>query len=639
MCTGSATLGDILHAVCGICGATDDPNLAAVSAMNAAMVNRGPDDEGTYVDEATGVALGARRLSIIDVAGGHQPVSNEDGTVWAVLNGEIYNHPRLQGLLRARGHTLRSHTDTEVLVHLYEEYGEALVHALEGMYAFAIWDTRRRRLLVARDRLGEKPLFYVAARGQLAFASELTPLLRCGRLRADLDPNVVDQFFVLGYVPAPAAIVHDAFQLPPAHLLRWDAGSGSHSIQRYWSPPLMTEKGKLDDELVAEEIRALLETSVASRLVSDVPIGVFLSGGLDSTLVAALAARASSSAVQTFTVGYNVGDVSEVEPARRTAACLSTDHQELILSEADVTASIPRLLGSLDQPLADQALAPLHAVSALARDTVTVAVGGEGADELFGGYPRYRWLARAERVEELLPERPARALASALTSVSGQARWRRLAEVLTPGAPLSRHLDWVTDGRRTERALVYGPRLRDFIEGEGALASLDARIIEANGDDPVTRFMRLDLEHWLPDDVLAKADRAGMLASLEIRTPFLQRELVEMAATLPASFHLRRGGKRVLHQILSEVAPEAAWSRPKTAFRVPAPDWLRGRLGDVLERQFDGARIYEDGWLSMAGVRAILDEHRLGRSNRSATLWPVLALATWYEGFASARVD
>lgn len=598
--------------------------------MNDGMVRRGPDDAGTHVDAATGVALGARRLSIIDVSGGHQPVSNEDGTVWAVLNGEIYNHPGLQGILRERGHTLKSGVDTEVLVHLYEDHGENLIHALEGMYAFAVWDAKARKLLVARDRLGEKPLFYSVADGELAFASELSPLLRCG-VTARLDPAVIDQFFVFGYIASPWSAVSDVCQLPPAHLLRWDADAREHTVERYWTPPTEAERGKLDQTQLVEEVRGLLETSMCSRMISDVPLGVFLSGGLDSSLIAALAARETSQ-LKTFTVGYESGDVSELEPARRVATALGTDHHELVLSDAEAAQEIQSLFANLDQPIGDQALAPLHAVSRLARESVTVAVGGEGADELFGGYPRYRWLARAEIVQDRVPAAITRPVAAALAAASGEARWRRLADVIAPRDPLVRHLDWVTERRRVERSRLYGVRLHDYLFGGSALDSLRSRVGEIDGgDDPIKRFMRLDLEHWLPDDVLQKADRAGMLASLEIRTPFLHRNLVELALTLPSSVHLKQGGKALLRDTLKDVAPEAAWGRSKTAFRVPSAEWLRGELGDVLLRQTDGGRLFSEGWFNPDAVRQALRQHRDGNVNRSAVLWPLLALGTWYE--------
>ena len=337
--------------MCGICGHTADPAGSAVASMNAAMVHRGPDDEGDYRDPSAHVALGARRLSVIDVEGGHQPLSNEDGSVWAALNGEIYNHPRLKTRLRAGGHRLATETDTEVLVHLYEDYGLDLVHALEGMFAFAVWDARRGTLVLARDRFGEKPLLYAERDGELAFASEATALLAGLGGDGELDPAAVDHFFVHGYSAGPESLLRDVRQLEPGHLLVWRRGKPVE-LRRYWTPPAATAGAPAPmGELVAETGR-LLDASVRSRMIADVPLGVFLSGGVDSTLVAALAARASSTPIKTFTVVYDVGDVSEVEGSRRTAQELGSDHHELLMTEAEVAARVPRVLSSLDQPLA-----------------------------------------------------------------------------------------------------------------------------------------------------------------------------------------------------------------------------------------------------------------------------------------------
>ena len=388
--------------MCGICGHTADPEAAAVRAMNAAMVHRGPDDEGHNTDASCGVSLGARRLSVIDVEGGHQPLCNEDGTVWAALNGEIYNHPRLQELLRERGHTLRTGTDTEVLVHLYEEYGAELVHALEGMFAFAIWDTAKRTLIVARDRFGEKPLFYAPVGDGVAFSSELTSLAAGTDLGAELDPIAVHEYFVFGYVPGERSIVAGVRQLPPGHLFTWQPG-GALAERRYWSPPAAAVTSAESTPDLVSELGRLLSDSVRSRLVADVPLGVFLSGGVDSTLIAAIAARESSAPVKTFTVGYDVGDVDESENARQTAKEIGSEHHELILSVEEIAARVPEVLRMLDQPQADQSLPAFQAIAGFARESVTVAVGGEGADELFGGYPRYRWLARAEALHGRVP--------------------------------------------------------------------------------------------------------------------------------------------------------------------------------------------------------------------------------------------
>jgi asparagine synthase (glutamine-hydrolysing) len=619
-------------AMCGICGSTASAPGAAVAAMNKAMLHRGPDDGGVHVNDTLGIALGARRLSIIDVAGGHQPICNEDGSVWAVLNGEIYNHPALQAELRRRGHSLRSATDTEVLVHLYEDRGDDLVHFLEGMFAFAVLDTRQRRLLVARDRFGEKPMFYAARRGVFTFASELDALLAGTNMPLELDPAAVDEFFVLGYVTTPRSIARHIHQLPAGHLLTWASDGQGPRVQRYWSPPAAPSgppEGESEAWLVAETVR-LLTASVRSRMLADVPLGVLLSGGLDSALVTAIASRVSDSPVKTFTVGYDVGAVSEASAARTTAAALGTDHREYVLSRAELAHRVPSVLAALDQPIADPALVALHAVAEFARGEVTVAVGGEGADELFGGYPRYRWLPRAQALDGRLPVRLRRAAARALAPVV-QARARRLVDVLEPRTSAERHLDWVTSGRRHERGALYGPVLRETVD----LGAIARAVGEAVGNGPRASlpsvFMALDQRSWLQDDVLAKADRAGMLVSLELRTPYLHREVAEFAARVSPSVHLAGGGKRLLRRALDQVAPQVP-RRRKKAFQVPVADWLRGPLRATLEDQLSGSGVYAEGLLDREQVRERVTRHIDGDRDESAVLWPVLALGLWLDG-------
>jgi asparagine synthase (glutamine-hydrolysing) len=599
--------------------------------MNAAMVARGPDDEGTHTDHRSGVSLGVRRLSIIDVEGGHQPVSNEDGTVWAVLNGEVYNHRALQQSLRGRGHRLASAVDTEVLVHLYEDYGAAMVHALEGMYAFALWDGGKQELLLVRDRFGEKPLFYRERSGELLFASELDALLAGMGEAPELEPAAVNAFFVFGYVPGPDSIVRGVKQLPPGHLLRWERRSGHSDVESYWSPMTASAPDSHEpfEELVAETSR-LLQRSVESRLISDVPLGVFLSGGLDSTLIAALAARASHRPVKTFTVGYDTGGVSETAQARRTAQELGTEHHELILTREQLLRRVPAVLAGMDQPLADQALVSLYAIAELARRDVTVAVGGEGADELFGGYPRYRWLWRSEQLARALP-RPVASGLSLLAARAPHPRASRLADVLRPGETLERHLDWVTARRRLLRQRLYGPALRRRIPQGGFAGDLGDRVNAASGSEPIRRLMVLDQLHWLPDDVLVKADRAGMRVSLEVRTPYLNRELAEFAGTVAENIHVRGGGKALLRAVLARVAPEAARRRPKTAFRVPTGNWLRGPLAPLLERQLATGSAFTEGWFDRGEAASLFAEHRAGTRDRSSAIWTLLSFGLWLD--------
>jgi asparagine synthase (glutamine-hydrolysing) len=617
--------------MCGICGSTKDPRGAVVARINAAMTLRGPDDEGVYSDAGAGVALGARRLSIIDVEGGHQPVGNEDGTIWAALNGEIYNHPALRDTLLERGHRLASGVDTEVLVHLYEDYGTAMVHALEGMYAFALWDTREQRLLIVRDRFGEKPLFYTERDGELTFASELDALMAGVQGGLDLEPAAVDAFFVFGYVPGPKTMARGVRQLPPGHMLTWSPRTRRTEVQRYWHPvsaPAAAADEGFED-LVAETGR-LLSASVASRLIADVPLGVFLSGGLDSTLIAALAAQASSKPIKTFTVGYDVGTVSETGEARRTASELGAEHHELVLGADELVERVPDLLARMDQPLADQALVSLHAIAEHARRDVTVAVGGEGADELFGGYPRYRWLDRAEWIGERVPAPVAGALAAGMRRAPA-ARASRLADVLEPRPLLERHLDWVTASRSGLREALYGPALQGRVPARRVVDDMAERLDGAASAPVRRRLMVLDQLHWLPDDVLVKADRAGMRVSLEVRTPYLNRELAEFAGTVSDAVHGRRGGKALLRALLEQVAPEAARQRPKTAFRVPAAEWLRGPLAPLVDRQLAQGSAYEEGWFDRAAVGRLVSGHRSGAQDNSAALWPLLAFGLWLD--------
>jgi asparagine synthase (glutamine-hydrolysing) len=601
--------------------------------MSAALRHRGPDGVGLHLDPGAGVAIGVRRLAIVDIDGGDQPLSNEDGSVWVAFNGEIYNHAQLRQQLRARGHSFSTGCDTEVLVHLYEEFGEAMVHALEGMFAFAIWDERAQRLLLARDRFGEKPLFLHCEGGELLFASELTALLEAKPQLRELDPAAVDDFFVLGYVPGPGTIVPGVRQLPPGCLLTWDRDRRRPQERRWWSPP--TPQGSISEPFPAlvAEATGLFAQSVRTRMVADVPVGVFLSGGIDSTLLTSVAARESSQPVRTFTIGHDVGAFDETAQARMVAERLETEHHEVILTEGEVAARAPGLLAGLDQPLADQALISLHALAEFARPLVTVALGGEGADELFGGYPRYRWLERSRPIEAALPI-AAQPMAGLLRR---PVRWptaRRLLERAAPGTTLERHLDWVTSGRRHRRPGLYGPRLTQ-IDRERILEGLADRAGDLNGSEVGRRLMRLDQVDYLPDDVLVKTDRAGMFVPLEIRSAYLHRELAEFAASVGTSVHLGGRGKRLLHAMLPpgmDTSPRPGRFR-KAAFRAPVAEWLRGPLAPTIRDQVARGSIFEDGWFDRDSTARLVHEHLSGGRDRSDLLWPLLSFGLWADRF------
>jgi len=615
--------------VCGICGATGRDAARVTQRMNDALGHRGPDDEGLHGDSEQGIAIGARRLSIIDVAGGHQPLSNEDGTIWAVLNGEIYNYAPLRDDLARRGHVFASRTDTEVLVHLYEEFGSDLVHALEGMYAFAIWDATRSRMLLARDRFGEKPLFYTVTSGELSFSSELSSL-RCGTTTGAVDPAAIDAILRLGYVAGPVGAVTGVAQLAAGHVLQWTPSDRTARISRYWSLPSAAEgeAAIAPIEALVDEAEDLLDRAVRSRLVADVPVGVLLSGGLDSTLIATLA-RPHVTTLKTFTVAYEHGAVNEDEPARTTARLLAAEHHELRLSADWVATNVPAILGAIDQPIADPAYVALAAISQLAREHVTVAVGGEGADEVFFGYPRYRWLERAARMQAVMPGVAGMALAGAVRATGVQGRMRRVAGVLEPQAPLDRHLHWVTDGRMGDRGELYGPALREHSDGRALCDTLAARWPEHSSTARTASLF--DQELYLCDDILQKADRASMATSLEMRTPFLERSLVEFSATVAPEIHLGDGGKQLLRRVLRRRLPDAGGGRPKTAFRVPLADWLRGPLAQAAQDHLLEGALARDGWIDRRATSGLLGRLEDGDA-AAAELWPLLCVGAWLDG-------
>ncbi|MEA2220416.1 MAG: hypothetical protein QOJ35_3042 [Solirubrobacteraceae bacterium] len=590
------------------------------------LIHRGPDDGGVHVDSDNAVAIGARRLSVIDVEGGHQPVGNEDGSVWAALNGEIYNYPQLREQLLSRGHSLATRCDTEALVHLYEDFGPDLVHALEGMYAFVIWDSRRREIVLARDRFGEKPLFYDTTGGELSFASELSALQAVGD-RGAIDSLAMQALLTFGYVPGPRTMYRQVRQLPAGHLLRWPLADARATVTRYWAMPAgVTAHGTPVEDLV-DEAEDLLERSVRSRLIADVPVGVLLSGGLDSTLVAALANRHTTD-LKTFTVAYDSGAVNEDVPARATAALLGSDHHELRLTAAWIGEHVPRLLSTIDQPIADPAFVALAAISQLAREHVTVVVGGEGADELFFGYPRYRWLARAERLGQLVPAVGAVNAASFVRRAGTTGRLGRVAEVLQPASSLHRNLDWISDGLLAERAGFYGPRLLERTAGDDLRELVSERWEAASAT--ALAASRFDVRLYLCDDILQKADRASMSTSLEMRTPYLDRTLAEFSASVAAETHMAGGGKNLLRRVLRRALPAAGAGRKKTAFRVPLADWLRGPLAASVDEHVVEGRLVVDGWIQpTVGSRLVA---RLATGDSAAReLWPLLCAGAWLD--------
>ena len=617
--------------MCGIAGlaALDGAGVDArgLDAMIDALAHRGPDDRGVRIDGP--VALAARRLAIIDLAHGEQPIGNEDGSVVVVQNGEIYNHEQLREELRARGHVFATRCDTEVLVHAYEEYGDAFLERLRGMFAVAIWDRGRRRLLLARDRFGIKPLFWRAERGVLSFASELKALRLQPGFGTELDPAALEAYFAFNSIPAPLSVFREVRKLPPGHLLTWSPGAAPE-VRRWCrvapAPAGAVRRGQGEEEL-AEELRERLRDSVRAHLVADVPVGVFLSGGVDSGTLAALAAEATDGPVRTFSVGFEEASFDELEQARMTAQRYGTDHHEIVL-RPDAAGLLPEIVAAFDEPFADSSALPTYAVSRLAAEHVKVVLSGEGADELFGGYFTYvadvlaPWLRGPARVARPLVQR----LPSSSRRVSLEYKAKRFVGAAAL-PPLERHHGWKE---------ILSPALRAELLGPGPRPDpvdvLRARYAETAGAPALARLQDVDVGIYLPDDLLVKTDRASMAHSLEARVPFLDAEVSDLALALPTRMKVRGlDKKRLLRRAVRPLLPEAVVDGPKRGFSIPAAAWLRGELLPMARDLLAPDALRRGGVLDPAPVQRLLDEHVARRHDHSRALWGLLCFTLWQQ--------
>jgi asparagine synthase (glutamine-hydrolysing) len=609
--------------VCGICGivspgAPVDPERLA--AMSGTLVHRGPDSDGSFVD--AGIGLAARRLSIIDLETGDQPLSNEDGTVVAVQNGEIYNYRELRHDLERSGHRFRSHGDTEVLVHLYEEHGTAFAQRLRGMFAIAIWDARRQRLVLARDRFGIKPLAYREDDGTLEFASDLRALPR-----GEVDLDALEAFLAFNVVPAPLTIFRDTRKLRAGHLLIWEAGATR--IERFARPaPVAASEVRDGDEAeLVEELRARLRDSVRAHLVSDVPVGVLLSGGVDSSALAALAAEESAEPLRTFSIGFEERSFDELGEARLVAERYGTLHRELVL-RPDAALLLPALADAFDEPFADSSALPTYLVSRLAAEDVKVALSGEGGDELFGGYYTYSADLLAPRVAPLA--RLVRPLVELLPTSTAKASFDYKAKRFVRAAhlpALERHHAWKEIFTVEARAeLTTGRSAFDPIY------LLRQRFGETEGAELLARLQDVDLGVYLVDDLLVKTDRASMAHSLEARVPFLDTVVTNLALALPTRHKVRGLRKKVLlRKAVEPLLPHAVVAGKKRGFSIPAAAWLRGELEPFARDVLCADTIRRQGFFDREVVTRLLDEHVAGKDDRSRQLWGLLAFTLWYE--------
>ena len=621
--------------MCGICGMTNlkrPPSRELLKQMNDQIVHRGPDDEGFYTDAICGLAM--RRLSIVDLVTGHQPIHNEDQSVWVVLNGEIYNFPDLRESLQAKGHTFYTQTDTETIVHLYEEYGEGFVEHLWGMFGLALWDSKQRKLILARDRVGKKPLFYHETPDGIVFASEIKSIIEDPGIQRELDPLALYHYLTLQYVPCPQTIYQGIHKLPPAHMLVWQ--DGKSRIQRYWQPE-MIPKTNLSYEEAQEQLRELLADAVRIRMISDVPLGAFLSGGIDSSLVVGLMSRVSSIPVKTFTVCFAEDAFNEQPYARKISEMFDTEHEEIHMNP-DPSGIIDELAWHFDEPFGDYSAIPSYFVAKAARQHITVALNGDGGDDIFGGYDRY--FSPFKKFPHQVPG--LNALAPLILAFSEH----------QPSTILRRGFQHLFDltGRSELQAYprqsmkIFGHHHKqvalspDFLRTLGKQVEteclLDGYINACSSPEKLDRLLNCDFNTYLPDDLLVKMDRMTMAHSLEGRSPLLDHRIVEFAAGLPAEWKGLPGkGKRIIRETFPEIViPEIA-DRPKMGFGVPLGEWFRGPLKEELLDTVDSTGFHGRGYFEPKEVKRMLKEHMDGSCSHHHRLWLLMMFERWHRRF------
>ncbi len=634
--------------MCGICGLAfpsplQVPNENVLKAMTATLFHRGPDDEGLFFQP--GVGLGVRRLSIIDVEGGHQPLTNETGKVWVAQNGEIYNFLDIRAELEASGHSFRTRSDTEVIAHSYEEWGLAFLEKLRGMFALALWDQPKKRLILARDRVGVKPLYYcLLPDGTLVFGSEIKAILAYPGVPREIDLEALDLFLTLEYIPAPFSIFKAIKKLPAAHYLIYE--EGELRLKPYWSlnPEELQARGKnISLAEAMDQLYALLTESVRLRLISDVPLGAFLSGGIDSSTIVALMRQLGAEPLRTFSIGFKEASYNELAYAQTIASRFQTDHEEFIL-EPKALELTEKLLYHLDEPLADFSIFPTYLVSQMARSRVTVALSGDGGDELFGGYEAYQAQQLGRRRLISWPGKIGAPLLNLFPpSEKKKGLWNKL-QRFTLGLtypPELRHWRWMVFLRDEDKQALYAAKMKEagqvFVplwERE-PLASLFRTM---NEFDPITAELYLDLKTYLPDDIMVKVDRMSMAVSLEAREPLLDHRLVEFVFSLPGEWKLHGlRSKWVFKKTMERILPRENIYRPKEGFSIPIKLWLRQELRPLLTDMLSESRLKKDGLFSPRVVGRWVEDHLAGKKNYSHQLWALLVFSMWQEKYLLSR--
>lgn len=631
--------------MCGIAGwaKLKSDNLAqnagevVLHRMCEQMVHRGPDSEGLWFDES--VALGMRRLSIIDLHTGEQPVYSEDKSIIVVMNGELYNFREVRAELEKRGHTFQTQTDTEILPHLYEEYGEAMLEHINGMFAFALWDKRQQKLIIARDRFGEKPLYYGVFDGKLIFASEPKVLLANPAVKTEINTDALRQYLSFDYVPAPHSIYKNVYKLPAAHLLILERGE--IRTRRYWNLSFQKEDFPPSFEKSVEDLRELLADAVKMRMVSDVPLGILLSGGVDSSTVAAFAQQFSSEKVKTFSIGFEEDSFDESKFARQVAAHLGTEHYEDKLSVEKAADLITEIGGWLDEPLSDGSLLPTLLLSRFVRKHVTVALGGDGGDEIFAGYPMY-YGHKMARVYDSIPqflrsgviEPLVNSLPVSNSNLSFDYKAKRFVAASKYDA-VTRHHSWFGSFSIDEQNALLSTEILTSTSGDIYRDAYDLLKL-TDADNEIEQMQFLDMNFYMAEDILTKVDRASMAVSLEVRAPFLDPRIAQFAARVPLEYKLKGNkGKYILKKAVAPFLPKNILQRPKKGFGIPIAEWLKGRLNPLLHDLLAPERLKAQGLFNSDFVQKIIKEHEESYASHHKQLWTLLVFQLWFDNFSA----
>jgi len=628
--------------MCGIAGFVSRDEHRDTRAANDVLdrmcrviAHRGPDDQGTLVKNQ--VALGMRRLSIIDLAGGHQPMSGCDDAVTIVFNGEIYNYSELQRELESRGHQFKTHSDTETIVHAYEEYGAGCTEHLRGMFAFAIWDARARELFMARDRVGKKPLYYTITPGDtLIFGSELKSLREHPEFRSDICVEALDAYLTFGYVPDPLTIFRDVHKLPPGYHLTFKDGRAR--VEQYWDFPYehsQENPARSEDECL-EELRELLDEAVRLRMEADVPLGAFLSGGVDSSTVVGLMARHATQPVKTFSIGFHEDSYNELKYAQIAAQRFGTDHHEFIVTP-DICEIVDELVWHFDEPFADSSAIPTYMVSKLARQHVTVALSGDGGDELFGGYTRYA-LDRKRSGFASLPRLVRQGVMQPLGRSLPHGAWGRNYLHNVALDPLDRYIEDVSVFTRLNKPSLYTDDFRQQLGTCEAAKRFRDYAAHSRADNPLDPLLYLDSKTYLPGDILTKVDRMSMAVSLEARAPLLDHKLIEFVCTrIPASMKMKGlEPKHIFKRAVRDLVPTEILDRPKQGFGIPIDQWINQQLRERVRGTLTEARTMQRGFIEPRYVKLLLDEHERGRRDHATELWTLFMLELWQRKFVDA---